>query len=87
MFDNWNGEIGYMKINGKILWSKIGISNKNIGMNICGNEKYNDPAFNINIDINFPHNEENLEVSFGSTLNKDPCEASYGVGNVMIFAK
>ena len=35
MFDNWNGEMGYMKINDQIVWAKEGKSNEKNGINIC----------------------------------------------------
>ena len=46
MLDEWNGESAYMKINGKIVWSRIGRHNKKKGLNICGGEA-NDPDFNM----------------------------------------
>ena len=86
MFDNWNGEMGYMKINDQIVWAKEGKSNEKNGINICGGD-YNDPAFNLGIDVVVPHNESEVIVSFGSTLDKDPCEASYGFQDVMLYIK
>ena len=86
MFDNWNGEMGYMKINDQIVWAKEGKSNEKNGINICGGD-YNDPAFNLGIDIVIPHNESELIITFGSTLDKDPCEASYGFQDVMLYIK
>ena len=86
MFDNWNNEKGYIKINNEIVWIKNGLSNKK-GINFCGNSNYNDPAFNIPVEIILPHNDENLNITFGSTLTKQPCEASYGFGNILIYIK
>jgi len=86
MFDNWNGEMGYMKINEQIVWAKEGKSNEKNGINICGGD-YNDPYFNLVIDVTIPHNESDVTITFGSTLDKDPCDASYGFQDVMLYIK
>ena len=86
MFDNWNGEMGYMKINDQIVWAKEGKSNEKNGINICGGD-YNDPYFNLVIDVTIPHNESDVTITFGSTLDKDPCDASYGFQDVMLYIK
>ncbi len=86
MLDNWEGEFGYMKINGKIAWIKEGRTDKENGMNICGG-KENDAAFNVPIDAYVNHDGKEIEVTFGSTLEKDPCDASFGVDDVMIYVK
>ena len=86
MFDNWNGEMGYMKINDQIVWAKEGKSNEKNGINICGGD-YNDPYFNLVIDVTIPHNESDVTITFVSTLDKDPCDASYGFQDVMLYIK
>ena len=45
MFDSWDGETGYMKIDGEIIWTKQGHHSEK-GVNICGGD-HNDPAFNM----------------------------------------
>jgi len=55
--------------------------------NLCGNENYGDNSMNKQIDKILNHNENTVTITFGSTLNKSPCEASYGIDNVMIFIK
>lgn len=86
MFDNWNGEHGYMKIDDDVVWSREGQIDKEAGINFCGGE-WNDPAFNLEIDITIPHINENVTITFGSTLEGDPCNASFGVDDVMIYVK
>lgn len=86
MFDNWNGEYGYMKVNGDIMWMREGKVDNENGMNICGGN-HNDPAFNLEIDVIIPHTSNIVTITFGSTLQKDPCEASFGVDDVMIYTK
>ena len=86
MFDNWNGEMGYMKINDQIVWAKEGKSNEKNGINICGGD-YNDPYFNLVIDVTIPHNESDVTITFVSTLDKDPFEVSYCFFVVMLYIK
>jgi len=45
MFDSWDGETAYMKIDDEIVWTKQAQHSEK-GMNICGGD-YNDPAFNV----------------------------------------
>ena len=65
MFDAWNGEYGYMKINDEIskfffnqsgnnilsqVWLKNGVSsNKTGALNFCGNP-HPDPAYNLYLE-------------------------------------
>ena len=46
MFDNWEGELAYAKINDVIVWTKNGESTNSSpkSIDICGN-KYSDPKF------------------------------------------
>ena len=78
--------MGYMKINEQIVWAKEGKSNEKNGINICCGD-YNDPYFNLVIDVTIPHNESDVTITFGSTLDKDPCDASYGFQDVMLYIK
>jgi hypothetical protein len=45
MFDFWDGETAFMKIDDEIVWTKQG-KHSDKGINICGGE-HNDPAFNM----------------------------------------
>lgn len=45
MFDSWDGETAYMKIDDEIVWTKQGQHSEK-GINICGGD-HNDPAFNV----------------------------------------
>ena len=85
MIDNWNGEMGYMKVDDIIAWAKIGKNNRN-GINFCGDDKFSD-NIGEKIDVILNHSHEEISISFGSTLKGDSCEHSYGISNVMIFTK
>ena len=86
MIDNWNGEMGYMKIDNIINWAKIGKSNLKNGINFCGDSKFSD-IIGEKIDVILEHNNDEVEITFGSTLKGNPCKHSYGIGNVMVYIK
>jgi len=88
MLDNWEGEHGFMKADDQTLWKKKGISPKGHQMlNQCGNKDHADPLMNRQIDKILAHTGNSLKLDFGSTLQKNPSEASYGVDDVMIFVR
>eukprot|EP00340_Litonotus_pictus_P012156 CAMPEP_0170539138 /NCGR_PEP_ID=MMETSP0209-20121228/103739_1 /TAXON_ID=665100 ORGANISM="Litonotus pictus, Strain P1" /NCGR_SAMPLE_ID=MMETSP0209 /ASSEMBLY_ACC=CAM_ASM_000301 /LENGTH=441 /DNA_ID=CAMNT_0010840983 /DNA_START=52 /DNA_END=1374 /DNA_ORIENTATION=+ len=76
MFDHWEGEVGYMKVNNKIVWTKVGKSPKH-GIDICG-AKTSDPMFGEPIEVVLPHKQDSVRIAFGSTLRKDSCVSSFG---------
>jgi len=86
MFDSWDGETAFAKIDGNVVWSRTGKSSINSGINVCGGEG-NDPAFALPIDSPFPHRNSSVTITFGSTLKNDPCDASFGIDDVMIYVK
>jgi hypothetical protein len=86
MLDSWDGEYAYMKIDDVKVWTKRGQHSPDKGINICGGD-FNDPAFNIPIDVSVPHNKPEVKITFGSTLDEEPCNESFGVDDVMIYVR
>ncbi len=86
MLDSWDGEFAYMKIDGEKVWYKQGVFNPEMGIDICGGD-HNDPAFNIPVEVTVPHEKEEVVVTFGSTLDEEPCNESFGVDDVMIYVR
>jgi len=39
------------------------------------------------IDVTIPHSEDTVKITFGTTLTKHSCIASFGIDDVMIFVK
>ena len=74
-----------MKVDNEIVWMREG-NNDSEGINVCGG-KDNDPAFNLLIDVVVPHTSNKVVLSFGATLQKDPCDASFGIDDVMLYFK
>lgn len=85
MLDSWNGEYGYMKVDGVEKWKKKGV-NSNKGIDVCGGDS-KDTAFNINIDVVMEHTADEVEILFGSELQGDACKHSFAVDDVMIYTR
>jgi len=87
--DRWLGESAYMLVDGVTVWTKSHMHCKKVyleycrGLNICGDEKYSDTLSHL-VDITIPHNNSIVEVAFGSSLEEDPCVASWGVDDIVI---
>jgi hypothetical protein len=87
MLDQWNGEFGYLKANNDIVWSQSGKTPSHKSAFNFGGSEVADPKYNALIDVTIPHSENSIKLEFGSSLEKDACEASYGIDDVMIFVK
>jgi hypothetical protein len=59
---------------------------REMGVSICGREL---PEFRFStaIDITIDHSLDTLTVLFGSTLDNDPTDASWGISAFKIFIK
>lgn len=92
-FDNWEGESAYMKINEKVVWidsynwcdKLLTYRCKEKGINVCGAE-FPD-RINVPIEIILPLNENEFTLSFGSNIEKNSCEASWGIENIEIYVR
>lgn len=92
-FDNWEGESAYMKINDKVVWvdsynwcdKLLTYRCKEKGINVCGAE-FPD-RINVPIEIVLPLNQNEFTLSFGSNIEKNSCEASWGIENIEIYVR
>ena len=92
-FDNWEGESAYMKINEKVVWidsynwcdKLLTYRCKEKAINVCGAE-FPD-RINVPIEIILPLNENEFTLSFGSNIEKNSCEASWGIENIEIYVR
>ena len=55
-------------------------------MDICGGSD-SDPRFAMLIDYTLPHTATDIKLTFGTSLKKNACDASFGVDDVMIYIK
>jgi len=76
LFDNWSGEKLYVKVEGKVVWTR------KINLN---DEKHS----SLNLDVLIPHESNFANISFGTTLNNkaNSCDASFGIDDVMVYVK
>ena len=88
--DNWEGETGFAKVDGKYAWADMADTSKihpARGLNVCGGD-HPDAKIGAPIDITMPHTGASVELAFGAMLKgKDPCDASFGVDNVMVYVR
>ncbi len=91
--DAWDTEAGFMRINNgkdntmEYIWTErysafIGSH----GINICGG-RWPEGKFSSPIDVTIPHKQKSIKLGFGSTLEQDPCDESYGVSGIRIYIK
>jgi len=87
MFDNWNGEYGYLKADDSTVWVLNGKTPSHTSAINFGGESTPDPKYNALIDVVLSHDSNLIRLEFGSSLTLDPCTASYGIDDVIIFIK
>jgi|ERR1711912_39654 len=82
--DSWEGESAYAKIDNSFLWLDSYDSRKVAGAkNVCGGD-CPEGRLSQSIRASVPHTGSTATVTFGSTLNEDACDESFGVDNVML---
>jgi hypothetical protein len=91
--DAWNAETGFMRINNgkdgmmQYIWTErysafIG----NYGIDVCGG-RWPEGRFSTPIDVSIPHTDSSVKIGFGSTIEQDPCDESFGVSGVRILIR
>jgi hypothetical protein len=91
--DRWEGESAVLKIDGKFVWTESYTACNNIyavvcqkkGISVCG-EDFPD-RMGYPVSWTGKHDAEKITVEVSTTLNRDPCEASWGIDDVQIFIK
>lgn len=91
--DAWQGELGYMMANigrdnkNEFLWSEKHDYSKYLkATDVCGN-KYPENKLTSSVDVVFAHNEDTVKITFGSTLDTDPKENSFGISFLQIYLR
>lgn len=91
--DAWSGETGFMRVNNgkdntmEYIWTERHDFSKGANVtSICG-AKYPENKLTTGIDVSFPHKGKSVVIGFGSTLDQDPFENSFGVSNLQIFLR
>lgn len=90
--DQWTGESGYMKLNSSAsaqldyVWTDFHFQKSGSGVNICGGDVA-DSKFSVPIEITIPHSAERFTIEFGSTLEGDAIQQSWGVSGLEIHVR
>lgn len=84
MLDNWQGETAFLKADNVYVWTLSGGFSSPEGLNVCGGPEA-DPRLAAPVDVTFKHNTKRLQLTFGSTITGDPCAASYGIDEVVVY--
>mmetsp|Transcript_20763 Transcript_20763/g.38617 ORF Transcript_20763/g.38617 Transcript_20763/m.38617 type:complete len:244 (-) Transcript_20763:264-995(-) len=91
--DAWTGEMAYLKANlGKngasvVIWSetyKAGQATNSI--NVCGGH-YGEGQYATHVEISFPHTDSSVKLTFGTTLDQDPGDESWGLSNMQLWIR
>lgn len=89
--DAWTGETAYLTANfGKdhsyeYLWiDNYDSTDAEKQINICGSS-YGEGKFASPIDVTFPHTDDTLTISFGSTVDQDALAESWGISALYIY--
>ena len=92
--DAWDQESGFMQANirtGTGDYEYLWIENYtafmgDLGVNVCGG-KWPEGKFSVPVEVTFPHQSSSVSLQFGSTLNEDPYNASFGISSLRIYFK
>lgn len=90
--DEWHGETGYLAIGttsimNKVWSTKYDINNANKPINICGDSDKGEAQFSNLIDVMIPHDSSSVIVAFGSSLEEQPCEKSWGISGLQLYIR
>lgn len=90
--DQWHGETAYINLGtsstNQTVWSyTYDLSQSVDPINICGNSDYGEGKFAIPVDITYEHTSNQLLVLFGSTLEEQPCEKSWGISGIEVYIR
>jgi hypothetical protein len=91
--DAWDTETGFMRINNgkdgmmQYIWTeRYSAFVGNNGIDICGG-RWPEGRFSVPIDVSIPHTDSSVKIGFGSTIEQDPCDESFGVSGVRILIR
>jgi hypothetical protein len=91
--DAWDTETGFMRINNgkdgemQYAWiDRYSAFSGNNGIDVCGG-RWPEGKFASPIDVSIPHKDKSVKIGFGSTIEQDPCDESFGISGIKIYIK
>lgn len=90
--DQWRGESSFINLgtssSNQTVWSfTYDISQSLDPINICGNSDYGEGKFSVPVDITYEHTSSQILILFGSTLEEQPCEKSWGISGLEVYIR
>eukprot|EP00164_Ancoracysta_twista_P006396 GFYU01008901.1.p1 GENE.GFYU01008901.1~~GFYU01008901.1.p1 ORF type:complete len:377 (+),score=104.27 GFYU01008901.1:136-1266(+) len=86
--DRWEGEMAFAQVDGAFVWTEVHTSlNVVNGINMCGKPDEPETKMGVVVDVVIPHTGSDAIIGFGSSLDADPCESSWGVDNVFLLLR
>lgn len=90
--DEWRGETAYVEIGTtagtSLVWSlTYDVTYSKNPIDICGDTTIGEGKFAVPLDILVPHDDSDLVVIFGSTLEEQPCDKSWGISGLEIYIR
>jgi hypothetical protein len=82
--DSWEGESSFLKVDDKFAWMDSNdVRNAPAGINVAGNESP-ERKFGTPVDVIVPHTSNSVLLAFGSNLDQDACDESFGIDDVAV---
>merc|ERR1711907_898906 len=86
--DAWEGEYAYARIDDNYVWTDTYTQDASSqSINVCGNDKIGEGKFAVPIEVSVPHTSNKVKISFGSTIDQDPADESWGLSSVAVYIK
>jgi len=86
--DAWEGEYAYARIDDNYVWTDTYTNEASSqSVNVCGNDKVGEGRFAVPVSVSVPHTSNKVKISFGSTIDQDPADESWGLSHVAVYIK
>merc|ERR1711898_5506 len=86
--DAWEGEYAYARIDDNYVWTDTYTNDASSqSVNVCGNDKVGEGRFAVPISVAVPHTSNKVKISFGSTIDQDPADESWGLSHVAVYIR
>lgn len=89
--DAWAGESAYLMASMEGSQYYVWVDSYRAGqassaINMCGG-RYGEAKFQVPIDVSIPHTSDTLTLTFGTTLDQDPCDESWGISKLQLLVR
>jgi len=86
--DAWEGEYAYARMDDNYVWTDTYTQDASSqSVNVCGNDKIGEGKFAVPVEVSVPHSSNSVKIAFGSTVDQDPADQSWGLSHVAVYIK